>query len=483
MQPGLSSRSVSTSGHSSALSSSSLAFPVSESPGHDTSIASSTHRAVTPSGQRPHRYSIASSQSYEVPQYQPAYEPSPPPRTVYHTPPRHGPRYSMPTASSGFIPVSSKFGSASHSPRTLASHGSEPSGLAPPPATANTTVPGFAPTPTLTPAPGSFIPGPPVTPAPTLPPASSSPGSFLSTQQSQTLNVPQAGYSPPVSAPPSSQLPALPLPMLPTPSQSTPPQVHPGLVQPASGQPREYISTSAPVQATNRVVSNHVPGSRPLPPQPQQAMQRVPSSAPIPANQAYTHAISALPLPYAQNQVRLPTFDSGLSPVQQNPLPVPPGPPGPLGPGSRTPSNSTNNIVSTSSPYHHTPSPSPQPSPSQQSPGLRMLDGTSPSSGSLPPSPVPPRTGQPRTVSGRPSLPLPPPPTLPAAGSYQQLPFPQLPIPPAPLPTSQSQQQYLTSSPSSAMQAGQSFHPGPPPRPPTQIADSLQATSYNQAAH
>jgi hypothetical protein len=33
------------------------------------------------------------------------------------------------------------------------------------------------------------------------------------------------------------------------------------------------------------------------------------------------------------------------------------------------------------------------------------------------------------------------------------------------------------------MQAGQSFHPGPPPRPPTQISDSLQPTSYRQAAH
>ena len=489
MPSGFSSRSVSTSGHSAALSTSSLAFPVSESPSHDTSITGSPHRAVTPSGQRPHRYSIASSQSYEVAQYQPAYEPSPPPRPVYHTPPRHGPRYSMPAASSGFIPVSSKFGSASHSVRALASYGSEPSGLAPPPTNASATVPGYAPSPALTPAPASFTPGPPVTPAPTLPPASTSPGSFLSTQQSQTLNIAQAGFSPPVSAPPSSHLPAPPLPMFPTPSQSAPPQVHQGLVQPVSGQPLEYIPTSAPVpQATNRVVSNHVPGSRPLPPQPQLATQRqrVPSSTtPMPANQAFNHAIGALPLPYAHNQLRPPTSDSAPPPVQQNPLPVPPGPPGPLGPGSHTPSNSSNNIVPTGSPYHHTPSPSPQPSPSQQSPALRMLDGTAPSSGSLPPSPVPPR-GHPRSVSGRPSLPLPPPPQLPTGGSYQQLSFPQLPMPPAPLPSSQSQQQYITSSPSSVMQAGQSFHPGPPPRPPTQISESLQPlqpASYRQAAH
>lgn len=479
MQSDLSTRSVSTSGHSPASSSSSLVFPVSENSGHDTSIARFAHRAVTPIGQRPHRYSLASSQSYEAPRYQPSYEPSPPPRSVYHTPPRHGPRYSMPAASSGFMPVSSTVGSALHSARTLASYGSEP-GLAPPPTNASITVPGYAP-----PTPASFTPGPPVSPASTLPTTPASPGSFRSTslpQPSQPLNVPQAGYSSPVSAPPSSHLPAPPLPMFPSPSHSAPPQLHPGLVQPVSGQPHEYVSTSP--QATNRVVSNHVPGSRPLPPQPQQATQRVPPSASITANQAYTHAIGALPLPYAQNQVRPLTSDSGPPPVQQNPLPVPPGPPGPLGPGSHTPSNTTNVMIPASSSYHHTPSPSPQPSPSQKSPGLRMPDGMTHSSSSLPPSPVPPpRAGLPRSFSGRPSLPLPPPPQLSATGSYPQLPFPQLPMPPALVPSSQSQQQYLNSSPSSAMQVGQPFHPGPPPRPPTQIPDPLQATSYRQAAH
>jgi hypothetical protein len=390
----------------------------------------------------------------------------------------------MPAASSGFIPASLTVGSTLPSARALASYGSEP-GLGPPPTNASITAPGYAPTPTLTPAPTSFTPGPPVSPASTLPTASNSPGPFLSSslpQQSQPFSVPQAGYSSPVSAPPSSHLPAPPLPMFPSPSQSASPQHHPGLVQPVSGQPHEYISSSP--QAMNRVVSNHVPGSRPLPPQPQQAMQRVPPSASITANQAYTHAIGALPLPYAQNQVRPLTSDSGPPPVLQNPLPVPPGPPGPLGPGSHTPSNSTNVIVPASSSYHHTPSPSPQPSPSQKSPGLRMPDGMTHSSSSLPPSPVPPpRAGLPRSFSGRPSLPLPPPPQLSATGSYQQLPFPQLPIPPAPVPSSQSQQHYLTSSPSSAMQGGQPFHPGPPPRPPTQIPDSLQPTSYRQAAH
>jgi hypothetical protein len=304
MQSGFSTRSISTSGHSATSSSSSLALPISENSGHDTSVA---HRAVTPIGQRPHRYSLASSRPSEIPQYQPSYEPTPPPRSLYHTPPRNGPRYSMPAASSGFIPVSSTVGSALHSARTLVSYGSEP-GLAPPPTHASN-VQGYSPAPTPAPAPVSFTPGPAVSPA------STSPGSFLSTtslpQQPQTLNVPHAGCTPPVSAPPSHTLQ-----MFSTPSQSAPPQVYPGHVQPVSAQSHEYISTSAPVpQATIRVVSNHVPGSRPLPPQPQQAMQRFPPSASMTANQAYNQAIGALTLPYAQNQVRrpLPTPDSRLS--------------------------------------------------------------------------------------------------------------------------------------------------------------------------
>ncbi|KAI0003017.1 hypothetical protein BJV74DRAFT_814888 [Russula compacta] len=458
--PGFSTRSVSTSGHSAASSSSSLTFPALESSVPNTSISRFTHSVVTPIGQRPHRYSLASSQSYEIPQYQPDYEPASPPRSSYRTPSRHGPRYSMPAASSGFIPVSSTFESALHATRTLASYESEPSGLAPPPTNASLTVPGYAPAPTR------FTPGPSASPAPTLSTASTSTSSSLSTsllQQSRASYVPQAGYNPPLSAPPSSHLPTPPLPMFPTPSQSAPPQVHPGLTQPVSGQPHEYIPSSAP---TSRVVSNHVPGSRPLPPQPQQVTQRVPPSSSVSTNQVYTHGIGALPLPYGQNQVPPLAPDPGLPPVQQNPLPVPPGPPGPLGPGSHTPTKTTNAIILASSSYRFSSSPSPHASPLQQSPSLRMSDGMAQSNRSLPPSPVPLRVGHPRSTSGRPSLPLPPPPPLPATGSSQQLPFPQLPIPPPLLPSSQSQQQYATST---MMQDEQPFYPEPPPRPPTQI--------------
>ena len=487
MQPSFSPRSVSTSGHSASSSSSSLPFPVSESLVHDTSSPSFAHRAVTPIGQRPHRYSIASSQSYEISQYQPVYEPVPPPsRSSYHTPSRHGPRYSMPATSSGFMPVSSTFESASRSSRTLASYGSEPSGLAPPPTNANLTVPGYTSSPTHTPAPIGFTSGPSVSPAPTLSTTSISTGSFLSTnspQQSQPMYVPQAGYNAPISAPPSTHFPTPPLPTVPTPPQSAPPQVRPGLSQSVSSQPHEYVSSSAPVpQASIRVVSNHVPGSRPLPPQPQQTGQLIPSPASISVNQAYT--IGALPLPYGHNQVSPVTPERAPPPIQHNPLPVPPGPPGPLGPGFHTPPNPTSAIVPASSSYRYTSTPSPQPSPSHQSPSLRILDGTVLSNNSLPPSPVPLRTGHPRSVSGRPSLPLPPPPLLPPTGSYQQLPLPQPPMPPAQVPSPQSQPQYLTSSPSAVTQRGQQpFYPGPPPRPPTQVTDSLQPMSYHQAAH
>lgn len=490
MQPGSSTRSVSTSGHSATSSTSSLAFPIQESPVHDTTTSGSTHRAVTPIGQRPHRYSIASSQSYEIPQYQPAYEPAlPPSRSSYHPPSRHGPRYSLPAASSGFISVSSTFEPVSRSPRTLASYGSEPSGLAQPPTNASLTVPGYTSSPTRTPAPTGFTSGPPVSPAPTLSTVSTSTGSFVSTglsQQSQPLYFPQPGYNTSVSVPPSSHIPTQNLPTLPILSQPVPPQAHPGLAQPVSGQLHEYTSSSAPPlpQVSTRVVSNHVPGSRPLPPQPQQAAQRVPPSAPISMNQAYTHAIGAPPLPYGHNQVQPPTSEPGPPPIQQNPLPIPPGPPGPLGPGLHTPPRPTSTMVPASASYRYTSTPSPQPSPSQHSPNLRMPDGMAQSSNSLPPSPVPLRTGRPTSSSGRPSLPLPPPPPLQATGSYQQLPLPQLPMPPAHVPSSQSQQQYLNSSPSSVMQrAQQPFYPGPPPRPPIQITDPLQPTSYRQTAH
>ena len=428
MHSGSSTRSVSTSGHSATPSSSSLAFPILESSDHETT-SSFTHRAVTPIGQRPHRYSIAGSQSYEIPQYQPAYEPTLlSSRPSYHTPPRHGPRYSMPAASSGFIPASSTFDSALRSTRTLASYGSEPPGRAPPPTNAGFTVSGYTSSPTHASVPTSFTPGPSVSPAPTLSTASSSAGSFMSSspsQQSQPLYFPQAAYNVTGSASPSSHLPTPPLSTFPTPPQSASPQVHPGVVQPGSSQPHEYLSSSAPLpQAVTRVVSNHVPGSRPLPPQPQQVAQWVPPSASMSVNQAYTHTIGALSVPYAHNQVPALTPEPGPPLIQRNPLPIPPGPPGNLGPGYgfHTPPTSTNAIVPASSSYHYTPSPSPQPSPSQQSPNLR---GIMQSSKSMPPSPVPLRSGHPKSVSGRPSLPLPPPPPLPTTGSYQQLPLPQ----------------------------------------------------------
>jgi hypothetical protein len=469
MQSGFSARSVSTSGHSLASSTSSQVFPISESNPPDTSTSNYAHRAITPAGQRPHRYSLSSSQSHEIPQYQPAYEHSiSSSRSSYQTPPRHGPRYSMPAASSGFAPVSSTFESALHSSHALTSYGSESSGLAPLSANTTLTLPGYVPHPPHTPAPTSYT-TPSVSPAPAFPTTSVSTGSFMSTslpQQPQAQYGAQARYSPPVPAPPASHLPVPPL-STSTPPQLAPSQVHAGLTPPVAGQPQEYIS---PTHARSRVVSNHFPGSRPLPPQPQHAPQRLPAPASIPANQAYSHAL----IPYGQSQV--PPASDALPQVQQNPLPIPPGPPGPLGPGSHT-VPPVNAVLPTGPSYLHTPSQSPQPSPSRHSPSSRISDGTGGS-----PIPPPPPLGHPRSVSGRPSLPVPPPPPLPSAMvSYHQQSFPQLPTPPRLLPGSQSQPQYLSSSPSSVMQGGQMFYPGPPPRPPAHITESLQSASYDQA--
>ena len=472
MQSGFSARSASTSGHSVASSTSSQVFPVSESHVPDASPSSYAHRAITPAGQRPHRYSLSSSQSHEIPQYQPSYEHTlSSSKSSYQTPSR-GPRYSMPAASTGFIPVSSTFDSTLHTTHALSSYGSEPSGLAPPSASATLTLPGYVPRPPHTPAPTGYTPS--VSPAPTFSTTSVSPGSFLPAslpQQPQAQYGAQARYSPPAPAPPASHLPVPPL------STSTSPsQVHAGLTQPVPGQQQEYTSpTHIRHISPSRVVSNHVPGSRPLPPQPQHAPQRLPAPASIPANQTYSHAIGAL-VPYGQSQLPPGTSDVGLPQVQQNPLPIPPGPPGPLGPGSHT-VPSVNAAFPTGPSYHHTSSPSPQPSPSRGSPSARLSNG-----GSLPPPPVPPPPGHPRSISGRPSLPVPPPPPPPSAmASYHQQSFPQLPMPPTLLPGSQSQPHYLGSSTSSAVQGGQVFYPGPPPRPPAHITESLQSASYNQA--
>ena len=386
----------------------------------------------------------------------------------------------MPIASSGFIPVSSTFDSTLHTTHALTSYGSEPSGLAPLSANTALTLPGYVPRPPHTPAPTSYT-APPVSPAPTFSTISVSAGSFPPTslpQQPQALYGAQARYSPPVPAPPTSHLPSPPS-LTSTPPQLAPSQVHAGLTQAVAGQPQEYISPSNHVRhiSPSRVVSNHVPGSRPLPPQPQHVAQRLPAPASISANQTYSHAIGP-PIPYGQSQVPPLTSDAGLPPVQQNPLPIPPGPPGPLGPGSHTAPNSVNSVLPTRPSYRHTPSP--QPSPSQQSPNSRISDGTG---GSIPPSSVPPLSGHARSVSGRPSLPVPPPPPLPSAMvSYNQQTYPQLPTPPTLLPGAQPQSQYFTPSTSSVMQGGQVFYPGPPPRPPSHVTESLQSASYyNQA--
>jgi hypothetical protein len=376
----------------------------------------------------------------------------------------------MPVASSGFIPVSSTFDSTLHTSHALTSYGSEPSGLAPLSANATLTLPGYVPRPPHTPVPTSYI-APPVSPTPTFSTTSVSVGSFLSTslpQQPQASYGAQARYSPPDPAP--SHLPTPPS-STPTPPQLAPSQVYASLTQPVVSQPQEYISPSTHVRhiSPSRVASNHVPGSRPLPPQPQHVPQRLPAAASIPANQTYSHAIGP-PIPYGQSQVPPHTSDAGHPPVQQNPLPIPPGPPGPLGPGSHTVPNSVNAVLPTRPSYRHTPSPSPQPSPSQQSPNSRISDGTG---GSIP------LPGHPRSVSGRPSLPVPPPPPLPSAMvSYHQQSFPQLPMPPSLLPGSQPGPQYLTPSTSSVMQGGQVFYPGPPPRPPAHVTESLQSTPY-----
>ncbi|KAI0069000.1 hypothetical protein BV25DRAFT_1817926 [Artomyces pyxidatus] len=538
VQPGLSVHSTSSSRYSLASSTSGHSYQSSElNPPPDGG-----YRAVTPQG-RYHSNSVPSSQSaYSIAQYQPAYQPPPPAPSgfSYHTPPRrNGPRYSVPTASSGFVPVPSA--SEPSGLHQLVSHASEPAGLAPLPS--HTPVPpaGYSPTSSRTPVPSSYSPMPSHSPGlPSFLPSNPSLGSFHQPQPgppSQAM-VPfpqQPAYvpPPPVSAPPgpAQYLPPPPPSTLPIPSQSAPPQGYPNQGPPTPTQHYEYVSPmgNASQLSPTHTIPSYVPGSRPLPQPNFSQNPRLPQNepygqAPVPLQLTYGQGStlpptqsfgpppsapqnSSLPPPPPTQSFGLPPSVQQINPLppppptqsfgppptaqQSNPLPTPPGPPGPLQPGSRTPPQSQSGSpgLSPSSSFHHIPPPPPlpsQPSPSSSSPQSNF-PSQGQSQGFLQ-SPGHAPAGHVRTVSvsGRPSLPLPPPPP---GAQYQSLPPP--PPPPSTHFNSQIHQPYLP--PSSSFGQIQPFYPGPPPRPPAQIAgppanshwmaQSVEPSQYHQGGY
>ncbi|KAI0637795.1 hypothetical protein C8Q77DRAFT_389385 [Trametes polyzona] len=423
--------------------------------------------------------------------YQPAYEQNPPPSGFQ--PPQHGrPRYSLPATSSGFVPLPTP------APSGFVPLSSQPTGFHPPPSTTpapygSAIVPsripsssfsslppppvassGFVPInqqppptssfpPPLGPSPSHYYPPPQNPPASLpysqtgqhspssypqsgspLPPSSSFPQHTPPPSTSYTQNMPTSSFphnpppnayssqpGPPVSAPPPSQYPSY------SPSTPSIPPAHAQNVPPEQPQymgrlnaspPHDNIPPPPPLAESPS--KGHSTGSRPLP-QPQASSQqfsgagRRQSSLPIPppSSQGYYNGNAS------QNQPAFPTAMNYQS--------IPPPPPLPQQPNQPQSSFPQQNGHQFAPPGPPPPLP---PSQSQYSQGQ---------------TPTPPKR--------RPSLPPPP------VGyqSQQQSAFQALPPPPPPpsLPSHLQYEPTSSYSPSSST-SGQSYYPGPPPRPP-----------------
>lgn len=379
---------------------------------HDGGRAASTSPSIIPSGPA---------------LYYPPYDSVP---TANHPPPtpsrqgHTGPRYSLPTSSSGFMPIPSP---ASSSFGTITSHSSEPSGFSLPER------PPLPIPPSYPPGPANHSPShqighpshpplsvPVITPAPP-PNASHRISHSFSTPQLHTHD--QYQYSDPhaqsVAFPSPSQQEYIPS-----------PQTYQTYAPTSPSPPHEYASTS-----------QHIPvsrGSRPLP-QPQMANNAPRTrhlSVAVPPSSSFPQSLNARnPLPS--------NFPNGST--YQN---IPPPPPLPTQ-------------------YHSTAQPhSGHPSPQGESQASYAPFPTSP--------------GQPHSnVSpARPSLPQPPMGYHPVQPAYQ--PLPQPPPPPPDLPH-HGQVHPLPLS-LNAPPANHSYFPGPPPRPPQMIDHSHwgQQGSYGQ---
>ncbi|KAK0453150.1 hypothetical protein EV421DRAFT_1897174 [Armillaria borealis] len=331
--------------------------------------------------------------------YQQPYEVTP---TPSFSKPMMRPRYSVPTSSSGFMPLSS------HS-RVLPSHPSEPSGFAPP----------LAHTPVSTlytgnhfPPQQSYTPMPPQTPALMPLPTSSSSSSILDGP------LPYPGttqYSYPYAPAPPTPLAQ---PYMPHLLPQTP---HPPLQQSYTGYPMTPAPSQEPIPASSSLSTSQGPGSRPLP-QPQQPPQVLPP--PPPVNQPQYSA-------YSPSQA-----SSVMFPPTNGYQPVPPPPPPPL-----------QNNSPPRSPRSYMEAPQPVGPPPPLPPPVSQYEPHAPRRrASLP---TPPGQGQQQQQPQRGALPIPPPP--PPPGDYHQNSHP-LPIPPPP--------------PSNFGPPAQPYVPGPPPRPP-----------------
>ncbi|KAJ3514566.1 hypothetical protein NLJ89_g2306 [Agrocybe chaxingu] len=380
-------------------------------------------RPVTPNGQPSHFAQAPASGLYDpYSPYQPAYE-IPSTVSTYH-PPARGPRHSIPTASSGFMPLPQPSGFV-----PIPSHISEPSGFMPP--VSHTPAPMNYPSQFQSVPQGGYPPPLSHTPAPQtnesyLPQSTSFPQQSF--PAAQPYNYPSYGISPSASAPPQQFVPTpAPQSNFVPPATSAPPQLYTG--QTASHE-------GSPVQAPPSQSLPTGQSSRPLPQQP----QVVYAQPPVP-QQTLTPSQS-LPLPATSNQQPsgfVSTQPGTIYPANNAYSSVPPPPPPP--PLQYNNSNSVQNVAQL---------PVPPPPPIQ--PRRRA---------SLP---------QPPTTYQQPVYQQPPPP--PPVGYFNQIQVP--PPPPPPIDNSFNTQ-------------NGTYPPGPPPKPPAPVDEHGQwiqpPNTYSTGVH
>lgn len=322
--------------------------------------------------------------------YQGYYDSGPPQPSsfgVQRSSTHRGPRYSLPSSSSGFVPISTPAPSGF---MPIPSHSTGGAGYTSPSTASSIYMQGYAPT-----------PAPPEFPYSTSGPIHTS-NAMSYAPQAPYHPPPQSSFQhsryppPPASAPPQAHLPP-PTPVgVPSPSHSAPPQAY----HDGSGGPHPAMHEYMPVPPPPPITATPAPnmpssGSRPLP---------------LPQ-------VMGQPSPHRQSSLPMAPIGTGMMPYN---LPNPPPPP----------PNFTSTPI---------PPPPPPPPPSQfQSPNNGAAYATDGQYGLVPPPPPPPPVSQFHGAPSptRPSLPQPP-----VAYSSTLSAYPTVP-PPPPLPTPPNGQSY-----------------------------------------
>ncbi|KAH8113393.1 hypothetical protein DFH11DRAFT_340326 [Phellopilus nigrolimitatus] len=417
---------------------------------------------------RTHSNSFGESNQPYVP-YQSPYDPNPGHTTGYspshtHAQPDYGSSmYSVPSASSGFVPVATPAPSGFAPMHTGTP---APSGFMPP--ASHTPVSfGYAQHPSQTPDPFGYGPPPSHTPTPSgfAPPPSSM--GYHQTAPLVQSYLPYQQYPPQPSPAPPMQYMSTGPPTAPPPSHSAPPQQYSNFPSPSlSNMSQQYPtyaqSTPSPPQQQYNP-SPPVAGSRPLPTPGVQNGSFPPATPPHPIMPTPPHTAS--PMPHG-TMVYANTPPHAQS--QSHPLPTPPGPPSqPPANVGPPPSTQSNGFIPPPPPpplSHSRLSGPPPPPPTQ----FYQQQGSSPEAqNGRGQSPARPPLPQPPTNAGS-TMPFPPLPHLQPGSGFQ----PPPPPPPLARRTASQSQHPLPQPPAvppRGVKPGEIYSPGPPPRPPAQV--------------